>query len=97
MRTKLIATGAAFLLLLMAGCSSPVADSVGLAGQEIKRGVVGYEKVTYQYPVQVPGSNRFVYIVSEEPINRPVTYEDYLAWKAGKPILDASPKTDEGK
>lgn len=88
---------AVFFLLLMAGCGSPVADSVGLAGQQLQRGIVGYEKETFHYPVQVPGSNRFVYIVSGEPINRPLTYDDYLAWKEGKPITRVSPVIDEGE
>ncbi len=89
--------GAAFFLLLTAGCRSPVVDSVGLAGQQLQRGIVGYEKETFHYPVQVPGSNRFVYIVSEEPIDRPVTYDDYLAWKEGKTLTHASPLVDEGE
>lgn len=63
------------------GCSQPVAGGVTTLGAETQRALVGYEKTTYVYPVQVPGTNRYVEMRTKEPLNSEPTYEDYLEWK----------------
>lgn len=73
-------------LLFICACTQPVADSVALSGQQVQRGLVGYDEERYVYPINVPGSNRTVEIVTVEPLDYPPDYDDYLAWKAqGKP------------
>lgn len=80
----------ALALLLTAvvssGCSrsQPVADQVVLAGEQTQRGLVGYEVVDYEYPIRVPGTNRYVTMKTKEPLDQPPTYDDYLAWKAAQ-------------
>ncbi len=68
--------------LMLGGCGSPVSQDMSTGGKDFQNAMFGYEETTYEYPVQVPGTNRWVKIVSKEPIDRPVTYEDYLTWKA---------------
>lgn len=75
---SLIAAGA----LLTGGCESPISQGIATDGKDMQNFLVGYEETTYEYPVQVPGTNRWVKIESDQPIDHPVTYEDYLAWKA---------------
>ncbi len=72
----------AALAVLLGACARPLADSTQLAAERTGQAVVGYERSSYVYPVAVPGSNRHVTIVTREPVNRPLTYEDYLAWEA---------------
>ena len=74
----LLASGA----VIMGGCESPVSQGMSTGGKDFQNAMFGYEETTYEYPVQVPGTNRWVKIVSNEPIDHPLTYEDYLAWKA---------------
>lgn len=78
----LIALPAAALLL--AGCSQPIFGSVGTAGAETRRGLFGYTETEYVYPVQVPGTNRFVEIRTDKPFDTDPTYEDYLRWEEAK-------------
>ncbi|WP_309399927.1 hypothetical protein [Cerasicoccus maritimus] len=70
----------------LTGCANdvPVADKFELAGAQTQRAVVGYEKVDYEYPIRVPGSNRYVTMKSKEPLDEPPTYDDYLDWKASQ-------------
>jgi len=74
---------AVVLGLFLVGCSrsQPVTDQVVLAAEQTQRGLVGYEDVNYEYPVRVPGTNRYVTMTSKEPLDNPPTYDDYLAWK----------------
>lgn len=70
----------------LAGCSrsQPVVDQVVLSAEQTQRGLVGYEEVAYEYPIRVPGTNRYVTMTSEVPLAQPPTYDDYLAWQAAQ-------------
>ncbi|MBC2594402.1 hypothetical protein H5P28_09050 [Ruficoccus amylovorans] len=70
--------------LWMSGCESPVSQGMSTSNKDFQNFMFGYEETTYEYPVQVPGTNRWVKIVSPEPIDHPLTYQDYLDWKAAQ-------------
>ncbi|WP_309382470.1 hypothetical protein [Cerasicoccus frondis] len=53
-------------------------------GEQTQRAVVGYEVEDYEYPIRVPGSNRYVTMKTKEPLDEPPTYDDYLAWKSSQ-------------
>lgn len=80
-RCGIVSLALGLLLLVLVACSRPLADSAALAGERSKQAVVGYERSSYVYSVKVPGSNRHVSIVTREPVDRPLDYEDYLYWK----------------
>lgn len=67
--------------LLQGGCETPVLSGTATGAKDLQNVMVGYEKTTYEYPVKVPGTNRWVKIISPEPIDRPLTYDDYLLWQ----------------
>lgn len=81
-------------VIFIPGCSQPLTDSVALSGQELERGLVGYNKTLYVYPIQVPSENRWVELTTEQPLNYWPTYEDYLEWKATGEIPAGAAKHD---
>ncbi len=74
------------LLVGLSGCNRgvPVGDKFQLMGEQTQRAVVGYEVEDYEYPIRVPGSNRYVTMKTKEPLDEPPTYDDYLAWKSSQ-------------
>lgn len=71
---------------LLSACTLPLTDSVALGAENTQRALVGYDKASYHYPIQVPGTNRYVEIISPEPLGFSPTYDDYKDWKAGRPF-----------
>lgn len=82
------------LSALLFGCTQPVSDSVTLGAEQTERALAGYNETSYEYPVQVPNTNRYVSIVVPEPLDYKPDYEDYLKWKRGESMARKAPPAD---